>query len=289
MATENPTWGHRRVQGELVRLGHRITASTVWQILHDAGLDPAPRRSGPTWRQFLTAQAKARPGRGLRARGHRGAATELRPDCGRAQSPPGTPARRDRAPDRCMDHPSRPQPHDGHLRPRIHHHVPAPRPRLPIHQGIRRGLHRRRHSDPHQSTRSAPGERDLRTDDWNPAPRTGRQGLVGNERHLRRIVTIYLHHFNTALHTERSANSHQLKPIPSPHQRSTSSTTRFAADPSSTGSPASIRSQYDRTGHRKPAGQAQSSIFERHRISTFFDLELRASSPSHATGCRKMR
>jgi transposase InsO family protein len=31
----------------------------VWQILHDAGLDPAPRRSGPTWRQFLTAQAKA--------------------------------------------------------------------------------------------------------------------------------------------------------------------------------------------------------------------------------------
>ena len=59
MATENPTWGHRRVQGELVRLGHRLAASTVWQILHDAGLDPAPRRSGPTWRQFLTAQAKA--------------------------------------------------------------------------------------------------------------------------------------------------------------------------------------------------------------------------------------
>jgi transposase InsO family protein len=58
LATENPSWGHRRVQGELVRLGHRIAACTVWQILHDAGLDPAPCRSGPTWRQFLTAQAK---------------------------------------------------------------------------------------------------------------------------------------------------------------------------------------------------------------------------------------
>ncbi len=58
MATDNPTWGHRRVQGELVKLGHRIAASTVWQILHDAGIDPAPRRAGPTWRQFLTAQAR---------------------------------------------------------------------------------------------------------------------------------------------------------------------------------------------------------------------------------------
>jgi putative transposase len=58
IAIENPTWGHRRVQGELVRLGHQIAASTVWQILHDAGIDPAPRRAGPTWKQFLTAQAR---------------------------------------------------------------------------------------------------------------------------------------------------------------------------------------------------------------------------------------
>ena len=58
MATDNPAWGHRRVQGELVKLGHPIAASTVWQILHDAGIDPAPRRPGPTWKQFLTAQAR---------------------------------------------------------------------------------------------------------------------------------------------------------------------------------------------------------------------------------------
>jgi putative transposase len=57
MATDNPAWGHRRVQGELARLGHPIAASTVWQILHAAGIDPAPRRRGATWKQFLTAQA----------------------------------------------------------------------------------------------------------------------------------------------------------------------------------------------------------------------------------------
>jgi transposase len=58
IATDNPTWGHRRVQGELVKLGHPIASSTVWQILHAAGIDPAPRRTGPTWKQFLTTQAR---------------------------------------------------------------------------------------------------------------------------------------------------------------------------------------------------------------------------------------
>jgi transposase len=57
MARDNPTWGHRRIQGELVKLGHRIASSTVEEILHAAGVDPAPRRSGPTWKQFLTTQA----------------------------------------------------------------------------------------------------------------------------------------------------------------------------------------------------------------------------------------
>jgi transposase InsO family protein len=59
MGRENPAWGHRRIQGELAWLGHAIAASTVWEILRAAGVGPAPRRSGPTWREFLAVQAHA--------------------------------------------------------------------------------------------------------------------------------------------------------------------------------------------------------------------------------------
>jgi putative transposase len=59
LARENPTWGYRRIHGELCRLGYkdRIGASTVWTILRRAGVAPAPKRSALTWRQFLQAQA----------------------------------------------------------------------------------------------------------------------------------------------------------------------------------------------------------------------------------------
>ncbi|MCP4961116.1 MAG: transposase [Actinomycetia bacterium] len=56
-ANENPTWGHRRIQGELARLGHKIAKTTVWQILTDNGIDPSPNRSDVTWTEFLRSQA----------------------------------------------------------------------------------------------------------------------------------------------------------------------------------------------------------------------------------------
>jgi putative transposase len=57
LAVENPTWGHRRIHGELVGFGYRVAPATVWNILRKAGLDPAPRRAGPSWREFFRAQA----------------------------------------------------------------------------------------------------------------------------------------------------------------------------------------------------------------------------------------
>src|SRR5438045_2826625 len=58
LARENPTWGCRRIQGELAGLGYRLAPSTIWALLTKAGAGPAPRRAGPTWTEFLTAQAR---------------------------------------------------------------------------------------------------------------------------------------------------------------------------------------------------------------------------------------
>jgi putative transposase len=99
LAMQNPTWGYRRIHGQLCRLGYRnrIGASTVWTILQRAGVAPAPKRSALTWRQFLRAQAQ-----GVLALdfftalcGHSLPAAAVRPVCDRDRDPSGPCARGD--------------------------------------------------------------------------------------------------------------------------------------------------------------------------------------------------
>jgi putative transposase len=59
LARENSSWGFRRIHGELLVLGVKVAASTVWEILRDAGIDPAPERTSQTWATFLRSQADA--------------------------------------------------------------------------------------------------------------------------------------------------------------------------------------------------------------------------------------
>jgi transposase InsO family protein len=59
LANENSGWGYRRIHGELLVLGIKVAASTVWEILKDAGVDPAPERTTDSWATFLRSQAEA--------------------------------------------------------------------------------------------------------------------------------------------------------------------------------------------------------------------------------------
>jgi putative transposase len=59
LARENPNWGYRRVHGELITLGIVVAASTVWEILKQHGIEPAPQRNHQTWAGFLRSQAHA--------------------------------------------------------------------------------------------------------------------------------------------------------------------------------------------------------------------------------------
>ena len=109
LAKENPRWGYQRIQGELQRLGMRVSATAIRATLRRRGLDPAPRPASTTWRAFLRQQAAEIVACDLLHRRHRLAASAVCAVLHRTGHPAGPPGRGDGQPGWCLGHPASPE------------------------------------------------------------------------------------------------------------------------------------------------------------------------------------
>jgi putative transposase len=136
LAAENPTWGYRRIHGELTGLGYKLASSTVWQILKTNSINRAPERSDVTWSQFLHSQAAV-------------ACDFFTVDTVSLKRiyvlffidhTPNLFRGHHRKPHRRLDHPSRTQPLPQSRQPTRSIKGAGPRSRQPIHHSVRRDL-----------------------------------------------------------------------------------------------------------------------------------------------------
>src|SRR6266508_6765424 len=158
---ENPRWGCLRIRGELAKLGIRVSATKIRTLLRASGLGPAPRRGGPTWGEFLRAQAQGETGVRLLHCRNTHAPDPVRAVCHRAWVPPSARPRRHQESGLRMGDPASPQPDDGGAASR--RSGPDPRPGLEVLRSLRRGFPLRRSEHRQDADPGPEGERVRRT------------------------------------------------------------------------------------------------------------------------------
>ena len=192
-AQENPRWGYPRIAGELLKLGVRVSPSTVRRLLLAAGLKPAPRRAGPSWREFLRQQAASTLAcdfftvETLTLRRYYvfffiELASRRVHLAGCTTNPTGSwvaQQARNRL-QRCLRADA----------------VPDPRPRQQVQRRLRRGLPQRRDQGHPNTDPRATGKRLRRTLRPHRPSRVSHWLLILGRRHLEHVLHIYTTHYN---------------------------------------------------------------------------------------------